>query len=105
MNEAIGVALLANGAVEDFDLIAERYNLAQAGQDKLEMTDTFLKYMLKTKDAARLKKGIDYVLKFKETIPEQYSSFTDPVFKSGLEKIAKANTGEVADYIKNNLKK
>ena len=64
------------------------------------MTETFGEYLLKINDVGRIKKGIDYIIKFRSFIPEQYKSFTDPAFKGALDKISTAKPGEVADYIK-----
>ena len=59
---------------------------------------------LKLNDVAKIKKGVDYIIKFRGFIPEQYRAFTDPAFKAGLDKISKAKPGEVADYIKSVFK-
>ena len=100
LGEVISTTLIANGTEADFDLIADRYNSAAPGQEKLETTEAFSQYLLKVNDVAKVKKGIDYIMKFRSFIPEQYKSFTDPAFKDGLDKLSKAKPGEVADYIK-----
>ena len=100
LGEVVSSTLIANGTEEDFDFVAERYNSAPPSQDKLEMTETFSEYLLKINDVARIKKGIDYIIKFRSFIPEQYKSFTDPAFKGALDKISAAKSGAVADYIK-----
>ena len=99
LGEVVSSILVANGTEADFDFIAERYKNAPPGQEKLEMTDAFCDYLLKVADVNKLKKGIDYVIEFRGFIPEQYKNFTDPAFKAGLGKIAKAKPGEVANYI------
>jgi len=99
LGEVVSSILVANGTEADFDFIAERYENAPPGQEKLEMTEAFCDYLLKVSDVSKVKKGIDYIIEFRGFIPEEYKNFTDPAFKSGLGKIAKAKPGEVADYI------
>ena len=99
LGEVVSSILVANGTEADFDFIAERYENAPPGQEKLEMTEAFCDYLLKVSDVSKVKKGIDYIIEFRGFIPEEYKNFTDPAFKAGLGKIAKAKTGEVADYI------
>ncbi|MCW3091871.1 MAG: family metallopeptidase [Ferruginibacter sp.] len=96
--------LIAEGTEADFDFIAGRYKEAPLSQEKIETTDAFCDYLVKVNDVAKVKKGISYLLNTKESIPEQYRGFTDPMFKAGLARIAKAKPGEVSDYIKNALK-
>ncbi|MBC7887704.1 MAG: M1 family metallopeptidase [Ferruginibacter sp.] len=100
LGEVVSTNLIANGTEADFDFIAAKYNEAPPSQEKIEMTDAFCDYLLKINDVAKLKKGIGYIMKFRGFIPEQYRSFTDPAFKVGLDKVAKAKPGEVAEYIK-----
>jgi aminopeptidase N len=99
LGEVVSSILVANGTEADFDFIAERYDDAPPGQDKLEMTEAFCDYLLKVNDVNKVKKGIDHIIKFRGFIPEQYKGFTDPSFKAGLGKISKAKPGEVAEYI------
>jgi aminopeptidase N len=99
LGEIVGSILVANGTEADFDFIAGRYNEAPPSQEKLELTDAFCDYLLKVNEVNKVKKGIDYIIKFRSFIPEQYKGFTDPSFKAGLGKLAKAKPGEVAEYI------
>ncbi len=100
LGEVVSTTLIANGTEADFEFIAERYNAAPPSQDKLEMTGAFADYLLLVNDVAKVKKGIDHIIKFRGFIPEQFKSFTDPAFKAGLDKLSKAKPGVVADYIK-----
>ncbi|MEO6732590.1 MAG: M1 family metallopeptidase [Ferruginibacter sp.] len=100
LGDVISSTLIANGTEADFDFIAARYNEAPPSEDKLAMTEAFSSYLLKVNDMQKLKKGIDYIVKFRGLIPEQYRSFTDPMFKAGLDKISNAKPGEVSEYIK-----
>ena len=100
LGENVTAIFITNGTEADFDFITDRYNEAPPNQDKLEMTTAFCDYLSKVNDPAKVKKGIDYIIKFRGFIPEQYRSMTDPAFKSGLDKLSKAKPGEVTEYIK-----
>ncbi len=96
--------LIANGTEDDFDFVAKNYNDAPPSFDKLSMTKKFGDYLLKVNDISKLKKGIDYMMKFRNIIPEAYRGQTDPAFKAALDKISKAKGTEIDDYIKSVFK-
>jgi aminopeptidase N len=100
LGEVVTAIFIANGTEADFDFIADQYNNAPPTQEKLEMTDAFCNYLVKVNDVAKVKKGIDYIIKFRGFIPEQYRKMVDPAFKGGLDKLSKTKQGEVAEYIK-----
>jgi len=62
LGEVVSSILVANGTEADFDFIAERYENASPGQEKLEMTEAFSDYLLKVSDASKVKKGIDDII-------------------------------------------
>ena len=96
--------LIANGTEADFDFIGNSYNTAPPSQEKIGMTEKFAVYLLKVNDLSRLKKGIDYIMNFRNLIPEQYRSFVDPSFKVGFDKLSAAKGAEVEAYIKSVFK-
>ncbi len=100
LGEVISSILIENGTEADFDFIANQYNEAPPGQEKIAMTDAFCDYLAKLNDVTKIKKGIDYIIKFRGYIPEQFKSYTDPAFKAGLNKISRAKPGEAAEYIR-----
>jgi len=100
LGEVVTAIFITNGTEADFDFIADQYKNTPPTQDKLEMTDAFCDYLVKVTDVLKVKKGIDYVIKFREFIPEQYRKMTDAAFKGGFDKLSKAKPGEVAEYIK-----
>ncbi|MEO5893348.1 MAG: M1 family metallopeptidase [Ferruginibacter sp.] len=100
LGDVISSTLTTNGTEADFDFLANRYNEAPPSQEKIESTIAFCDYLVKVSDVAKIKKGIDYIITFRGFIPEQFRSFTDVAFKAGLDKVAKAKQGEVAEYIK-----
>ncbi|MFX8079163.1 hypothetical protein ABTK74_20465, partial [Acinetobacter baumannii] len=59
-------------------------------------------------DPAKFKKAIDEIIKFREEIPQQARSQTDPFINNTLKGLAAkkeaANQQELADYIKGKIK-
>jgi hypothetical protein len=65
-------------------------------------------YLTTLKDAAKVKKGVDEIMKTRNMIPEQYRTYIDPAFKQAFGKISAAQkaagNNEAADYIDGLLK-
>jgi aminopeptidase N len=99
LGEVVSDILIEYGTENDFDFIAKLYNDAPPSQEKLQMTDGFCDYLAKMSDTKKIKKGIDYIIEFRNFIPEQYRTFLDTTFKAALEKVSKSKPSEVADYI------
>ncbi|MEI9935009.1 MAG: M1 family aminopeptidase [Ferruginibacter sp.] len=99
LGEVVTGILADNGAESDYDYIANRYNEAPLSREKITMTMSFSKYLSKISDTSKIKQGIDYIIKFRNQIPEEYRPYTDPVFKNGFQKISDAKGKEISDYI------
>jgi len=99
LGEVVSDVLIEYGTENDFDFIAKLYNDAPPSQQKLQMTDGFCDYLVKITDTNKVKQGIDFIVSFRNFIPEQYRKYLDTTFKAGLEKISKSKPKEVADYI------
>ncbi|NDE09224.1 MAG: M1 family peptidase [Chitinophagia bacterium] len=99
LGEVVSDILIEYGTENDFEFISKLYNDAPPSQEKLQMTDGFCNYLAKISDTKKIKKGIDYIIAFRNFIPEQYRTFLDTNFKAGLEKVSKSKPIEVADYI------
>ena len=48
------------------------------------MTTSLAKLLIKTKDPNKFKKGIDLIVKFRESIPQGYRAQTDPYFNTKI---------------------
>ena len=92
------------GGDEDFGLILEAYDRLPFSEDKLKNTVTFCNYLATLNDMQQIKEGIDKVIDLRNSIPDNYRSFIDPMFKSSLNKIATAKGGEISDYINERFK-
>jgi len=104
LGETASKIIISNGTEADFDLIANQYNDAPASQQKVAFTTQFGSYLEKINDIAKIKQGIDYIMNFRNLIPEAYRSYTDPSFKTVFDKVGKAKGAEIADYIKSVFK-
>jgi aminopeptidase N len=106
--DVVSGLLIEYGTEEDFDFIANRYGDLPLGQSKFEATASFGNYLGKVKSTEKLKKGVDLIVAFRESIPQAYRGQTDgPIngmILGGL-KAKKENDGlkEQAEYIGSKL--
>ena len=99
LGAVISKTLITKGTEEDFDFIVKSYDEMALSQEKITSTESFCSYLEKINDVAKIKTGIDKIIKFRNLIPEQYRSYTDPSFKKGFDKLIKAKGSEVEIYI------
>ena len=99
LGKIVSDIIIKNGTESDFDFIAGRFDKAPLSEEKLGMVETFCSYLVTVSNSDKVKKGIDMIMKFRNAIPEQFKGFTDPMFKSSLDKLSKAKSKEVQDYI------
>ena len=104
LGDVVNEVIIKEGTEADFDFIADRYDDMPLSEAKLGATTTFAAYLEKVQNMANVKKGIDIIIKFRNAIPEQYRSFTDPMLRGGLTKLGKAKGKEIEDYINNGFK-
>ncbi len=110
-NDAKGVlgtvvtdVLIANGTEGDFDFIYKTYDESQPSFEKVTMSAKFADYLSRINDVAKIKKGIDAIMAFRNLIPEAYRGGVDPSFKTALDKISKAKGAEIATYVESVFK-
>jgi len=104
LGDVVNEVIIRDGTEADFDFVAGRYDQMPLSQEKLTATATFSGYLEKVQNMANVKKGIDLIIKFRNKVPEQFRSFVDPMFKSGLNKLGKAKGKEIEDYIEQGFK-
>jgi aminopeptidase N len=74
-----------DGDVTVFDFIVAQYALLNMqSNEKFNMTPLFKDQLIKMKDPVRFKKGIDLIVEFRESIPAEYRSQTDPYFNGKI---------------------
>ena len=102
--DVVSEIIMSKGTESDFDFIAGKFDKAPLSQTKFDMTQKFAEYLENVSNTANVKKGIDMILKFRKAIPEQFSNFTEPVFKRIFDKLSKAKGEAIAEYITNGMK-
>ncbi len=110
LTEKIADIMTASGGDEAYDDVAAKFEAMAMSQAKFQSAASFAKLLGKVTDAAKVKKGADLLLKFRDEIPENFRSQTDGPLNGMLNGIAKAqetalkadNTAmkEVIDYIR-----
>ncbi|MFZ1799969.1 MAG: M1 family metallopeptidase [Chitinophagaceae bacterium] len=104
LSDVVTEVIMENGKPEDYDFISKGYGDMPPTQAKLQATPGFADYLATLTDDAKIKAGVDMIIKFRKQIPEQYWNFTDPALKGSLEKLAAAKGGDVEKYINDQLK-
>jgi aminopeptidase N len=104
LGSVISDILISNGTEDDFEFISSAYDKAPPSYEKLTMTTKFGEYLTRMNDVSKIKKGIDYIIKFRNLIPAMYRDAVDPAFKATFDQISKAKGGEIAGYVKEMFK-
>ncbi len=89
-----------------FDSIATVFDKLD-GSLKANMLSFFSNFLSRVKNADNLEKGVDMIVKFRESIPQEFRSDIDPMFNDTLKGIAEkkqaAGLKEQSNYIKSKL--
>ncbi len=104
LGEAVNRIIISKGSEADFDFIKNRFDEEPVSQEKLTSVGQFAGFLGKISDPARIKSGVDAILRFRNAIPEQFREYTDPMFKNSLDKLGKAKGSEIEEYIKAQFK-
>jgi aminopeptidase N len=99
LGSVVNKLIIDKGTEADFDFIAKNYKETPPSQEKIGSTIDFSTYLEKLNDNAKIKKGIDEIMVFRNQIPNDYRNFTDPSFKAAFDKLSKAKGAEIAEYI------
>ena len=108
----LAVALMGTlmdfGSENDFDFIAGKYGSQPLTQAKFETTVRFASYLGDVKSTEKVKKGVDMIVSFRESIPHQYRNQTDgPINQMILGALMTRKQGDglkdQAEYIKSKL--
>jgi aminopeptidase N len=83
LNTVVTKLLTKYGDESEFDFIANKYeSLNMQSEEKFQMTQPFAALLMKTKNADKFKRGIEIIVAFRESIPAQYRTQTDPYFNA-----------------------
>ncbi len=114
--EAISSILINAGSENDFDFIASGFEKLPLSEAKMEMLQPFADYIAKMSKTELVKKGVDLIVDFRESIPAKYKSQLSPYInnmillgiankkKSQLTGAASASVQEQIDYIRSKAK-
>ena len=106
---AISTVLVQSGDESDFDAISDNFEKMPVGQTKFQFMMPYAKMLTKVQNAAKLKRGVDLLVQFKQAIPQAYRGQTDPYFDNALKGLAKQKQAEgktdQAEYINSKLTK
>ncbi len=95
--------IMENATEEDFDLIFDQYKNSPLSQNKIQETFAFGAYLVKVKNSANVRKGVDEMMNLRNQVPERFRKFVDPGFKQSFSKISAARKAsgdnELANYI------
>lgn len=104
LGDAVGSIIMSKGDEADFDFIAKNYDESSPSQEKIGASIAFCNYLKNVSDITKVKKGIDYVIRFRNLIPAAYHVYVDPAFKKGFDALSKAKGQEIAAYISSRFK-
>ncbi|MEO6404615.1 MAG: M1 family metallopeptidase [Ferruginibacter sp.] len=96
--------LINTGSAGDFEFISDSYHKSAPSFQKVSSSSKFAEYLSGLDNIANIKKGIDYILEFRNQIPASFRPQVDPGFKTALDKISKAKGKEIEDYINASFK-
>lgn len=99
LETAVTDILMEKGTEADFDIIANAFRNAPLSQAKIMAVSKFASYLATVNNLAQVKQGIDYMMEFRNAIPEQYRNFVDPAFKAAFDKIVKTKGTEIEKYV------
>ncbi len=103
LGSVITAAIMSGGREEDFASVFNQYKNAPPSEEKVKLSNEFATFLIKVKDAGKVRNGVDEIMKFRNLIPEQFRQYIDPTFKEAFKKISQAKkaegNNELADYI------
>lgn len=108
LSDAVTNILFSYSDESDFDSLAVRFDNLSFGNEKFMVLQPFANYLKRIKNPVYFMKGIDMIVAFRDTIPEQYRQMVAPYLNGMIlggiaaSKQAKGMT-EQADYVKSKL--
>jgi aminopeptidase N len=108
LSNAVTNILFSCSGENDFDSLATRFENLPFGNEKFMILQPFANYLKRIQDPANFRKGIDMIVSFRDTIPEQYRQQIAPYFNGMIlngiaaSKQSKGMT-EQADYVRSKL--
>lgn len=105
--ESVTAILMASGDEGGFDMIAETFENMPVSQSKFNLIAPLAKFISKINDTAKVKRGVDLIVKFRDYFPPTYG--IAPYINNILNNIAnakqKAGQTDSVAYIKGQISK
>ena len=108
LSDAITNVLFTYSSENDFNSLAGRFDALPFGNEKFTILMPFANFLKRIKDPVNFKRGVDMIVNFRDTLPQQYKQMLAPYFNgmilNGLAS-SKQSKGmnEQADYVKSKL--
>ena len=108
LRDAVTNVLFSCAGEEDFGPLADRFDKLPFSNEKFNLLMPFANMIKHTRNDDNFKKGVDIIVHFRDTIPEQYKKMLEPYFNGMIlnsiasAKQAKGMTAQ-ADYVKSKL--
>ena len=108
LDDAITNVLFTYSNENDFDSLAARFDKLPFGNEKFMILQPFTNFLKRVNNTTNFKKGIDMIVRFRDTIPKQYRPQIDPYLNGMiLNSIASSKQSkgmtEQAEYVKSKL--
>lgn len=108
LSEAVIDVKFMYAGENEFDSLAAKFDKLSFGNEKFNMLSPFANYLKRLKNIEKFKKGVDMIVSFRDTIPEQYRKELEQYFNGMiLNGIARSKLSmgmkEQADYVKSKL--
>jgi aminopeptidase N len=104
---ALKDALAAYMDESKFDSVATKFNSLPIGNAKFNMLPSFAAFLGRVKNTDNLKKGVDMIVSFRDSIPKEFRANSDPFINGQLHNIVDKKEAkglkEHTDYIKTKL--
>ncbi|HEY4064190.1 MAG TPA: M1 family metallopeptidase [Puia sp.] len=109
LTAAINQVLIKSGDESSFDAISDNFDKMPLSSNKFQFVGPYATLIGKVTNTEKVKKGVDILIKFRESIPKAYRTQTDPYINNALNSIAgkkkAAGLQEQADYVESKMKK
>jgi len=108
LSDAIDELVFKYASENDFDTLAIRFNSLPFGMAKFQILQPFANFISRVNNTVNFKKGIDMIVSFRDTIPEQYQDqvlpYINGMILGGIASIKqKEGKSEQADYVTTKL--
>jgi aminopeptidase N len=108
LSRAITNTLYNYAGESDFDSLAARFDKMPFGNSKFTIMQPFANYLKRVKNMENFKKGIDMIISFRESIPEQYRqqvifNFNTIILNGIVSSKEKDGMTEQAEYVKSKI--